>query len=216
MQQVTEVVSKTLRGMDVVLRYGVQGVAVVLPGIRLAEAEHVARRLRRAVADKGFLVEGRDLRVTVGIGIAEAVPEEDPKKLVERAEAALGAAQDAGRNRVYLHSGQARDPIRPVLRQSRRYAVGKTPRIAPYTNGQLPEEARFQEVFCADLSPGGFAYLLDKRPEYRRLIVELGTCDDPKYMVATVKSCVRAEGEQFRVGCMFTGRLETPGVANAG
>lgn len=208
--QVAAVSLEAVRGMDFVAPCAEGWIAVVLPGIGLASAEQVAKRVRGAIANARFTVGGRELQVTVGIGMAEARPDEDARYLIRRAAQAMRAAQQSGRNRICLHNGRTCDPIRPVLRRSRRYSVEKIQRIAPYPEGHSPEEAVFQKVFCTDLSPGGFAYLVDERPAHRRLIVELGTGGNRKYLVAVVKNCVRVAseaGEQFRVGCMFTGRL---------
>jgi diguanylate cyclase (GGDEF)-like protein len=208
--QVAVVSLEAVRGMDFVAPCAEGWIAAVLPGIGLASAEQVAKRVRGAIADARFAVGGEELQVTVGIGMAEARPDEDARCLIRRAVQAMRAAQQSGRNRICLHNGRTTDPIRPVLRRTRRYSVDKIQRIAPYVDGQSPEEAGFQEVLCTDLSPGGFAYLVDERPAHRRLIVELGTGGNRKYLVAVVKNCVRVAseaGEQFRVGCMFTGRL---------
>ena len=46
-------------------------------------------------------IEGAIVRVTASVGVASAVPEElDPNSLVGRADRALYAAKDAGRNTV--------------------------------------------------------------------------------------------------------------------
>ena len=210
LRQMAGVSFEAVRGMDFVAPCAEGWIAVVLPGIGLASAEQVAKRVRGAIADARFPVEGRELQVTAGIGMAEARPDEDARCLIRRAAQAMRTAQQSGRNRICLHNGQTCDPIRPVLRRSRRYSLEKIQRISPYPEGQSPDDAVFQKVFCTDLSPGGFAYLVDERPSHRRLIVELGTGADRKYLVAVVKNCVQVAsetGEQFRVGCMFTGRF---------
>jgi len=63
----------------------------------------VCERLRRLVAGRPVrLPSGADLAVTLSTGIALLAGEEEPDKLISRADAALYGAKAGGRNRVKL------------------------------------------------------------------------------------------------------------------
>ena len=68
----------------------------------LAGAAIVAERFRAAVAGEPFVVQGGDkLPVTVSIGVAVTGPQQETlDSLLKRADEALYAAKNAGRNRV--------------------------------------------------------------------------------------------------------------------
>ena len=105
-----EVLHNTARRMDLVARYGGEEFAVVLPGTSVAEARAGAERIREAIAETHFRFAGTDLYVTASVGAAELLRHEDPSTLVQRADAALYASKDAGRNCTHWHDGQAIHP----------------------------------------------------------------------------------------------------------
>ena len=96
-----------VRGFDLVARYGGEEFLVVMPETNLQVALVVAERLRLAVAEAPFaLADGREVPVTVSVGVAviegenDALQREGPTGLVRRADEALYAAKNGGRNRV--------------------------------------------------------------------------------------------------------------------
>lgn len=95
---------ENVRGIDLVARLGGEEFLVVMPDIPPEKAEDAAERVRRAVENSGFLLEGvRDpLEVTVSIGLAFHRPGESAAELLERADAALYVSKNAGRNMVTL------------------------------------------------------------------------------------------------------------------
>ena len=74
----------------------------MFPETNIDEAGAVAERLRVAVGGQPIRIGSGDkaLEVTVSIGLAAHAPGHDLDKLVERADAALYAAKQAGRNLV--------------------------------------------------------------------------------------------------------------------
>jgi two-component system cell cycle response regulator len=83
-----------LRAEDQLGRLGGEEFLVLLPDTDAGAARHVAEKLREAVADAPARVP-----VTASIGIAGWAAE-TPENLLRRADAALYAAKDAGRDRV--------------------------------------------------------------------------------------------------------------------
>ena len=91
------------RREDVVGRIGGEEFAVLLPETSLREAQEVAERLRRSVANHPIEAQGKLLEVTISIGMANV-----PLEAADPLEAALGTAdsmlykaKEAGRNCVW-------------------------------------------------------------------------------------------------------------------
>jgi len=106
LQTIAAVLSEATRNMDFVARYGGEEFAIVLPATNQNEAACVAERARAAIAARVCDFEGRALRVTASVGIAEARDEDTLRGLFKRADAAMYAAKDHGRNCGFLHDGQ--------------------------------------------------------------------------------------------------------------
>jgi diguanylate cyclase len=103
---VARALTQSARSGDLVARYGGEEFAVVLPDTFLSEATECAERIRRAVAESRFRCGADDLRVAMSFGVAELLPDEDASGLLGRADTALYAAKNAGRNRSAWHDGR--------------------------------------------------------------------------------------------------------------
>lgn len=93
------------RAGDMAARYGGEEFTVVLPGVSLTRAARVAEAIRREIEDLDHShVCSPFGRLTVSLGVAARLPEasDTPQALLARADAALYAAKNAGRNAVRL------------------------------------------------------------------------------------------------------------------
>jgi len=89
------------RKIDTLGRVGGEEFAVLLPGASLEAAAAYAERLRQSVAETPLVNEGREIAITVSIGIASIRPQDaSADAALIRADRALYNAKDAGRNRV--------------------------------------------------------------------------------------------------------------------
>lgn len=105
LRSVAQVLSSTLREMDIVCRYGGDEFAVICPGSKLHEAAVGAERVRQAIADHAISLKQSKVQVTISLGVAEVISPEIAEGLIQRADDALYAAKHAGRNRVHWHNG---------------------------------------------------------------------------------------------------------------
>jgi len=89
-----------MRAPDLLGRIGGEEFALLMPNTAIEGAAQFAERLRAAIGDETAELEGAQVQVTVSLGLAEMQPEESFEQLYARADAALYAAKEAGRNRV--------------------------------------------------------------------------------------------------------------------
>ncbi len=101
-----------LRPTDVLGRYGGEEFVVLLDGTSPQDAMQIATRLRRRVHRQETPIARDDRQLTVSIGVAFARPEDSIGDLVERADKAMYAAKENGRDKVMSEAHKAR------LRQS--------------------------------------------------------------------------------------------------
>ena len=80
-------------------RYGGEEFAVIFAGV-FETAMALAEKIRKAIEDIAFTVRGRDIDVTISIGIASIRKDETVKDLIARSDAAMYLAKKGGRNNV--------------------------------------------------------------------------------------------------------------------
>jgi diguanylate cyclase len=98
LQSVAACFSAALRASDFVARIGGEEFAVLLTGIKLAEAVHVANQTRIAVEGLRFHFRGTPVHVTVSCGITELHQDDASEAAFDRADAALYRAKNGGKN----------------------------------------------------------------------------------------------------------------------
>ena len=90
-----------MREVDRVARFGGEEFVVLLPGLGLAAAQQVAERLRRLVAAAPLVDGDSIIALSVSIGVAEwAGAQEEPSRLLVRADTAMYRAKRDGRDQV--------------------------------------------------------------------------------------------------------------------
>ncbi len=100
---VAERILRNVRGFDLAVRYGGEEFVVVMPDTDLAVAAPVADRLRQRMAETPVPVDAEvdNLTVTLSIGVAQSRDAtETSAALLKRADTALYAAKNSGRNSV--------------------------------------------------------------------------------------------------------------------
>ena len=91
-----------LRKEDLLARYGGEEFVVLLPGTSESAAAALAERIREHVASATLRAAGREVRITVSVGLTSEAGDKLPplEAMLARADEALYAAKAKGRNRV--------------------------------------------------------------------------------------------------------------------
>ena len=102
LRQVAEILTHTMRGEDIICRYGGEEFVAILPDVSFEAALERAQHLRRIVSETRPLFRNDDRRgITVSIGVA-MYPQhaETTETLLRAADRALYEAKHQGRNRI--------------------------------------------------------------------------------------------------------------------
>ncbi|MFW6170698.1 MAG: GGDEF domain-containing protein [Planctomycetota bacterium] len=156
LKQVAQLLERSIRESDIAGRFGGEEMVVLLPDTEVAEACATAVRIRREVIQTPFIDQGRPLHVTVSVGSAQCLRGELAEGLIRRADEALYAAKEAGRNQAFWHDGQTAHCLEPLDERNPRVtspqpandplAVGTSSSASPSSR----EAASFIQV-CEDL-----------------------------------------------------------------
>ena len=91
-----------LRGDDLVCRYGGEEFLALLPNTSREIALRVMERVRTACAGAQVEAVSEAITVSIGVAVAEAGVHQRMQPVIDRADAALYRAKEAGRNRVEI------------------------------------------------------------------------------------------------------------------
>ncbi len=93
------------REEDLIARFGGDEFSILLPDTPAPGAEAAAQRLLDAVLGAQLVLpDGRVVRVTVSVGVAESTDDDDVPTLLTRADRGLKRAKETGRNRVCVET----------------------------------------------------------------------------------------------------------------
>jgi len=106
LRKVGDTLLNVVKHEDVPCRYGGEEFALIMPSTQIAQARIAAERVRKAIEGMDVVFEEKELKVTASIGVAEIESEEQASLLVRRADDAVYAAKNAGRNCGYWHDGE--------------------------------------------------------------------------------------------------------------
>ncbi len=142
LRKVAEAIANSAREMDLPCRYGGEEFAVVMPTTDAVEACILAERVRRAIESMTVSFEGKSLSVTASVGLAGVAIDDNLKQLVKRADEALYASKDAGRNNSHRHTGTGCVPIQGAAARSPNGATA----AADLGIDALPNRTRFLDL----------------------------------------------------------------------
>lgn len=92
---------KLIRQDDVLARYGGEEFVVLLFGSNLQQAIEIGERLRATIEQHAFVYKNTRIPLTISVGVATRTPDmETWEQLFAKADTAMYASKNAGRNRV--------------------------------------------------------------------------------------------------------------------
>lgn len=97
----TQVIRDGLRPQDAVARYGGEEFLLLLPNTPRDEGVLAMQRLQRELTRRFFLHNNQKLLITFSAGVTEVTDLDNEESAVARADAAMYAAKQAGKNRVF-------------------------------------------------------------------------------------------------------------------
>lgn len=102
LKELAGLVRSGLRSVDMVGRYGGEEFVVAMPSTSLKLAQQTAERLRVLVESRFFQFDEQVIQITISLGVSQFNPHADQSMddMLQRADAALYAAKNNGRNRV--------------------------------------------------------------------------------------------------------------------
>jgi diguanylate cyclase len=92
----------SLRESDFIARFGGDEFAAIIIKGGAEEAVEIGLKLCANLKESRFRLDGNDFRVTISVGVAEAVAKDTPESLLKRADSALYQAKQGGRDRTIL------------------------------------------------------------------------------------------------------------------
>ena len=103
LQRVAGILRESTRDTDAICRIGGEEFLIIFPAQSVKEARICAERCRAAVAARPFNIAGKQIPLTISIGMAGRIPGmQQIPDLLNAADQALYAAKRAGRNLVQL------------------------------------------------------------------------------------------------------------------
>jgi two-component system cell cycle response regulator len=100
LMQAARVLTESVRGSDVVCRYGGEEFLVLAPETDARGAHSLAEKIRLSVSTRLFGDGERAFALTISVGVAELRPGESGNDMIARADLALYQAKQHGRDRV--------------------------------------------------------------------------------------------------------------------
>ncbi|MBS0209778.1 MAG: GGDEF domain-containing protein [Planctomycetes bacterium] len=141
LKQVASTLFDSARGVDLVARYGGEEFAIVMPSTLMNEARRVSEKARASIEANAFDFDGQTLRVTISCGLAEIQEGLTPAEIIKRADEALYASKQAGRNCIHLNDGVRCERVRFGNDHHAPQAKPETKPLAKAEHGVSPIDA---------------------------------------------------------------------------
>ncbi|MBN1499974.1 MAG: GGDEF domain-containing protein [Spirochaetes bacterium] len=94
------VIHESIRKTDILCRFGGEEFTLIFQATPLADARVITEKIRSCVEKNVLENDGKDLHLTISMGVTEFALRDDAASIVERADHALLKAKKKGKNRV--------------------------------------------------------------------------------------------------------------------
>ncbi|RVU86445.1 sensor domain-containing diguanylate cyclase [Leucothrix sargassi] len=101
--QVSGLLKDSLRGSDLVARWGGEEFLILLPNTKVTQGLSVAENIREAIAKEPILFNDVEHRVTLTLGVASYGSQSDFEHALKHADKALYKGKESGRNQVVAY-----------------------------------------------------------------------------------------------------------------
>jgi len=108
----------SLRRIDTICRWGGEEFVFLLPETDSTHSETVAEKLRKAISEKIFVHQDKELTITMSFGVAPYQPGQLLEDLIDHADRAMYVSKEAGRNRVTVWTAAISEPYTAPLPSS--------------------------------------------------------------------------------------------------
>ena len=107
LKQISQIIQTNCRETDLICRWGGEEFVVLSSSANADDVITLAERLRSAIEQEVFHHEEIEIRITMSLGLANALPDEECDALVKRADYALYKAKNSGRNKLIINQLEA-------------------------------------------------------------------------------------------------------------
>jgi len=104
LKEIANIINNNIRKEDYVIRFGGEEFLVMLPQIDKKSAQRVAEKILMLICNKDFVVEGKNIRITISGGVSEFDKSyiNSAELMLKSADKALYKAKEMGKNRVIV------------------------------------------------------------------------------------------------------------------
>ena len=102
LKAVADKLNKSLKDNYFLARYGGEEFVMILPGLSAKDSKQYADLVRNDVSNIIFLIKGKKIKITISCGIAKIQENDSVQSIFERADKALYAAKENGRDCVKI------------------------------------------------------------------------------------------------------------------
>lgn len=100
LQKTCQKIQESIRKTDILSRFGGEEFTIICKAASLHDTLVIAEKVRSGVDSNIISNEGKDLHITVSIGVTGFSGEDDSNSLIKRVDNALLLAKERGKNRV--------------------------------------------------------------------------------------------------------------------
>lgn len=101
-QEMNQFLKESMRGVDIIIRKGDDQLVAILPETAVNSARVVAERIRYSIEKKIFRIEGREIKITVSIGLVgfDSAIHRRKEDVLSSLDRALEKARKSGKNQI--------------------------------------------------------------------------------------------------------------------